>query len=67
MKSDAAGALKEGIEHLEETAADYVKEGRARARSMEISAKRAIRGRPIAAMLVAIGLGFLAGRLSSRR
>src|SRR6266496_3004557 len=67
MRHDAAGALKEGIEQLEETASDYVRQGKRKAHSMEISAQRAIKHRPITSTRAAMGIGFLAGSYFARR
>ena len=67
MQRDAVGAVKEGMGQLGETASDYVRQGKRKARSMEVSAQRTIKQRPITWVLGAIGIGFLAGRFFARR
>jgi len=67
MQRDAVGAVKEGMEQLGETASDYVRQGRRKARSIEVSAQRTIKQRPITSVLAAMGVGFLVGRFFTRR
>ena len=67
MGNDAVGALKDGYDDLRETASDYVDEGRSRLQSMERQFESRVKERPIATVLIALGAGFFAGLLYSRR
>src|SRR5262245_3977321 len=67
MGSETVEAVKDGVEDLGETMSMYLKQGRAKARSMERSTQQAIRERPIGAALIALGVGFLLGCFYARR
>jgi ElaB/YqjD/DUF883 family membrane-anchored ribosome-binding protein len=67
MGNEAVGALKDGYDDLRETASDYIDEGRSRFDSMERQLETRVKQRPLAAVLMAIGAGFVAGLLYSRR
>ena len=67
MGSDTASAVKEGVGDLRERASNIAKQGRAKAQSMEESLEHSIQERPLAAMMMALGLGFMIGVVFARR
>ncbi len=64
--ADAGAAVKEQYENVRDTAADYYKQGRRRARQMEKSFEDTVQERPVVSILVALGAGFLIGLLCRR-
>jgi ElaB/YqjD/DUF883 family membrane-anchored ribosome-binding protein len=65
--NEAVGVVKDGYEDLRETAADYVDQGRTKVESWEQSLEKRVKQRPLRSVLMAVGLGFVAGFLYSRR
>jgi ElaB/YqjD/DUF883 family membrane-anchored ribosome-binding protein len=67
MGTDTVEAVKEGVDDLRERVTDYAKQGRATAQSMEESLEETIHERPLAAMMTALGIGFVMGMVFARR
>lgn len=65
--SKARQVAEEQIETLRETAAEYVEQGRNKALEWEDSLESQIRHEPMKSMLIAAGIGFVAGFLLLRR
>jgi ElaB/YqjD/DUF883 family membrane-anchored ribosome-binding protein len=59
--------MKQRATGLRETAADCVKQGRKKARSLNRSMERRIEDRPLTSLLAAAGLGLLVGIFCARR
>jgi ElaB/YqjD/DUF883 family membrane-anchored ribosome-binding protein len=55
------------LETLKSTASDYMEQGRHRAIEMERSLESQIRSQPLRSMLIAAGVGLVAGVLLTRR
>jgi ElaB/YqjD/DUF883 family membrane-anchored ribosome-binding protein len=58
---------REQMESLKSTAADYMEQGRHRAIEMERTLESQIRAQPMRSVLIAAGIGLVAGILLSRR
>ncbi len=70
LKQTAGQCMEQGREQLESlksTAADYIEQGRYRALEAERSIESQIRSQPMRAVLIAAGVGLVAGILLSRR
>jgi ElaB/YqjD/DUF883 family membrane-anchored ribosome-binding protein len=67
MRNEAVGAVKDRYDDLRDTASDYIDEGRSRMKSMERQFESRVKERPVATVLIALGAGFVAGLLYSRR
>ena len=67
MGSLARGAAQETVEQLRETATDYYNTSRDRAYELEQSIESRIREKPLNAVLIAAGVGILAGIMLMRR
>jgi ElaB/YqjD/DUF883 family membrane-anchored ribosome-binding protein len=67
MGGEAVDALRDGYDGLRETASGYINDGFDRAESLERSVEKQIEQRPLAAVMVSLGIGFLAGILFTRR
>ena len=65
--NEAAQAVRDGYEGIRDTAEDYVDQGRKKFKSMERDLERRIKQRPLGAVLIGIGVGFVAGFLYCRR
>jgi ElaB/YqjD/DUF883 family membrane-anchored ribosome-binding protein len=65
--SELTRSMKQRATGLRETAADCVKQGRKKARSLERSVERRIEDRPLTSLLAAAGLGLLVGMICTRR
>lgn len=63
----ARQVAEEQIENLRETASEYVEQGRNKALEWEDSLESQIRDEPMKSMLIAAGIGFVAGFLLLRR
>jgi ElaB/YqjD/DUF883 family membrane-anchored ribosome-binding protein len=58
----------DGVEQVRETASEYWDQGRAKAEELTESLQTNVRDRPMAAILIAAGIGFLLGvACASRR
>jgi ElaB/YqjD/DUF883 family membrane-anchored ribosome-binding protein len=55
------------LETVREGAADLIEEGRVRARAAERAARRYVKDRPLSALLVAFGIGAVAGVFLKKR
>ena len=60
-------AVRTGVNHLRESAADYLEHGRTQAQNLEEVVEQRIANRPLQSILIALGLGFLIGRFCTRR
>lgn len=58
---------REQMESLKSSACDYMEQGRARAMEMERTLESQIRSQPMKAVMIAAGVGLVAGILLSRR
>src|SRR5688572_22899296 len=58
---------REQVENLKHTATDYIEEGRHRAIEMERTLESQIRAQPMRSVLIAAGVGLVAGILLCRR
>jgi len=67
VAKDAAGAMKEKVGQLRDTAADYVDRGHAGLESAEQSVEARITEHPIAAVLIGMGIGLAIGWVVARR
>jgi ElaB/YqjD/DUF883 family membrane-anchored ribosome-binding protein len=70
LKQTANQYVEQGREQLDSwkgCATDYVEQGRARAMEMERTLESQIRSQPMKAVLIAAGVGLVAGVLLSRR
>ncbi len=65
--SEVVGAFRDGVESLRDTTNGYVKQGRDTAQAWEESMEERIQERPVASVLMGVGLGFLLGFFFSRR
>ncbi|HZZ71715.1 MAG TPA: hypothetical protein VFE24_05650 [Pirellulales bacterium] len=65
--SDAKRMVQDKTGALTETASDYLDQGRRQAMSLERSLEDQVRAQPLAALLVAAGLGIAIGALINRR
>ena len=66
MGSSAKEMAQAGWENARDTAADYLDKGREKALELGETLEIQIRSRPIRALLIAAGIGFLAGMLLKR-
>jgi ElaB/YqjD/DUF883 family membrane-anchored ribosome-binding protein len=66
MGSTAKDMAQAGWENARDTAADYLDKGREKAVELGETLEIQIRSRPIRALLIAAGIGFLAGMLLKR-
>ena len=70
LKQAASDYVEQGREQLDAwkgSASDYVEQGRVRAMEMERTLEGQIRSQPMKAVLIAAGVGLVAGILLSRR
>src|SRR5262249_43416737 len=67
LGSDVSRSIKAQAKNLGHTATGYLNESRKKARSLEQAAQRRIEQRPLAAVLMAAGLGLLVGIFCGRR
>jgi len=67
MGSNAKEMAQAGWESARDTATEYLDKGREKAAELGETLEIQIRTRPIRAILVAVGLGFVAGILLKRR
>jgi len=65
--SKARQVAEEQLENIRETAAEYVEQGRTKALELEGSLESKIRDEPMKSLLIAAGVGFVAGFLLLRR
>jgi len=65
--SRAGKVAREGMDHLRSSAGQYLEQGRDRAMGMEKSIEDQIRLRPVQSLLLAAGVGFVAGFFFLRR
>lgn len=63
----ASHAARDGMDHLRSSAGQYLEQGRDRAMGMEKSIEDQIRLRPMQSLLLAAGVGFVAGFFFLRR
>ncbi len=62
----AGRAARESFDHLRETAGEYVEKGRKQAVEAEHSFEGMIRSKPLQSLMIAVGVGFVAGFLMTR-
>ncbi len=65
--SDVSRSVRQCATGLRNGAAQYLKQGRKRARSLEKSVERRIEQRPLSTLMAAAGVGVLIGVLAARR
>jgi len=66
MGADVGQKVQEGYEQVRETANQYIEQGREKAMELGETIEHQIRAQPVAAMLCAVGVGFLVGAIWSR-
>lgn len=67
MGGQARHVARDQYDHLRERASDYIEQGRQKAREWEQGMEHYIQERPVKSLLVAVGIGVLAGLLWRRR
>lgn len=65
--SKARQVAEDQFENLREVAADYIEQGRSKALEFEGDLESKIRDEPMKSLLIAAGIGFVAGLLLFRR
>jgi ElaB/YqjD/DUF883 family membrane-anchored ribosome-binding protein len=67
MGANMGEAVRDGFDDLRGTAGRYVKQGSRKARELEEAMEDRVQERPVAAIFLALGIGFAVGFLCSRR
>jgi ElaB/YqjD/DUF883 family membrane-anchored ribosome-binding protein len=67
MGREAGRAAQAKFEGVRDTTADYLEQGRERARELGHSVEHQIQDRPVRAVLIAAGIGFVMGVIFMRR
>jgi ElaB/YqjD/DUF883 family membrane-anchored ribosome-binding protein len=64
--SEASSAVRESLDGMRDTATDYYRTGRDKARDFEQALEQRVQDRPLMSVLAAVGIGFLVGYLCKR-